>query len=375
MSELWSGMLRQLESVDGRFRELESRLSDPDLANRPGEFRKLSQEHSSLQEIVDEFRSYKKIDSEIKSNKELVFEKDAEISAMAKDELAHLEPAAEATIRKLQVLLLPKDPNDDKNILLEVRAGAGGDEAALFAGQLFRMYQRFAERQGWKVELMSTNPTGIGGFKEVVAMIQGTKVYSRLKWEGGVHRVQRVPDTEGSGRIHTSTVTVAILPEAEDVDVSINPVDLRIDVFRSGGSGGQGVNTTDSAVRITHIPSGLVVVCQDERSQLKNKDKAMKILRSRLLEAEQERAAKEHSDARRTMVGTGDRSERIRTYNFPQTRVTDHRINVTLHQLPDVMEGKIDELIDALQSNFQAEALKASGFASTPGSTPSGASE
>ncbi len=362
MTELLAGMFSQLEGVERRFRELESKLSDPDLADRPMEFRRLSQEHAGLHELIHEYRSSKRLREELKSNRELLAEKDAEIADMAKDEIKRLEPELAACVRRMQVLLLPKDPNDDKNILLEVRAGAGGEEAALFAGELFRMYQRFAERQGWKVELMSTNPTGIGGYREVIAMIQGQQVYSRLKWEGGVHRVQRVPDTEGSGRIHTSTVTVAILPEAEDVDVSINPVDLRIDVFRSGGSGGQGVNTTDSAVRITHIPSGLVVVCQDERSQHKNKDKAMKILRSRLLEAEQERSAREHSDARRVMVGTGDRSERIRTYNFPQTRVTDHRIGVTLHQLGEVMEGRIDELLDAIQAHFQAESLKANGL-------------
>jgi peptide chain release factor 1 len=243
-----------------------------------------------------------------------------------------------------------------------VRAGAGGDEAALFAGELFRMYQRFAERTGWRVDLLSTNPTGLGGYKEIIAMIQGDRVYSRLKYEGGVHRVQRVPATEAQGRVHTSTVTVAVLPEAEEVDVQINPVDLRIDVFRSGGAGGQGVNTTDSAVRITHLPTGTVVVCQDERSQLKNKDKAMKILRSRILEAEQERAAREHGDVRRLMVGTGDRSERIRTYNFPQGRLTDHRIGLTVYQLPEVMEGKVDEILAALQAHDQMEKLKAQGL-------------
>lgn len=248
--------------------------------------------------------------------------------------------------------------------MFEIRAGAGGDEAALFVGELFRLYQRYAERQGWKMELLSANPTGLGGFREIICEIQGNRVYSRLKWEGGVHRVQRVPATEAQGRIHTSTVTVAVLPEAEEVDVTINPVDLRIDVFRSGGAGGQGVNTTDSAVRITHNPSGLVVVCQDERSQLKNKDKAMKILRSRLLDLEMERAAKTHSDARRSMVGTGDRSERIRTYNFPQGRLTDHRIGLTLYQLPEVMEGKIDEIISGLLANYQMEALKSQGLGS-----------
>jgi peptide chain release factor 1 len=357
-------MFKKLESVEARFNELESRLADPDLANRPAEFRKLSQEHSSLIQIVDEFRQYKRLGAEIVSNKELLGEKDSEIAALAKEELRHLEPELAATEQKLQILLLPQDPNDGKNIMLEVRAGAGGEEAALFVGELFRMYQKFAERQGWRVDVLSSNPTGIGGFKEIIAMIEGQRVYSRLKWEGGVHRVQRVPATEASGRIHTSTVTVAVLPEAEEVDVQINPAELRVDVFRSGGAGGQGVNTTDSAVRLTHLPTGLVVVCQDERSQHKNKDKAMKILRSRLLEAERERAQKEHSDARRSMVGTGDRSERIRTYNFPQGRLTDHRIGLTIYQLPEVMEGKIDEILGSLQAHYQMEALKAQGLRS-----------
>ncbi len=355
-------MFDKLEAVEQRFKELESRLADPELANRPAEFRKLSQEHAGLIELIEEYRRYKALESEYRSNKELLQEKDSEIAEMARDELKRLEPEIEESKKRLQILLLPKDPNDDKNILLEVRAGAGGDEAALFAGELFRLYQRYAERQGWKVEILSSSPTGTGGFKEIIAMITGSKVFSRLKWEGGVHRVQRVPETEAQGRVHTSTVTVAVLPEAEEVDVQINPSDLRIDVFRSGGSGGQGVNTTDSAVRITHIPTGEVVVCQDERSQLKNKDKAMKILRSRLLEAEKERAAREHSDARRTMVGTGDRSERIRTYNFPQGRLTEHRIGMTLYQLSDVMEGKIDEILNGLQTHYQAEALKEQGL-------------
>lgn len=352
----------KLHDVEIRFHEIENKLSDPSLADRPGEFRRFSQEHSSLQEIVAEYQRYKNLEQEYKDNKGLLEEKDAEMSAMAKEELKRIEPEIEDCKNKLQVLLLPKDPNDGKNVMLEVRAGAGGDEAALFVGELFRLYQRFSERQGWKFELMSANPTGLGGFKEIVAMIEGQNVYTRLKYEGGVHRVQRVPETEAQGRVHTSTVTVAVLPEAEEVDVQINPVDLRIDVFRSGGKGGQSVNTTDSAVRITHNPSGLVVVCQDERSQLKNKDKAMKILRSRLLVLEQDRAAKEHSDARKSMVGTGDRSERIRTYNFPQGRLTDHRIGLTLYQLGDVMEGHIDEIINGLQTHYQAEALKAEGM-------------
>lgn len=356
-------MFDKLESVENRFLEIESRLSDPEIAGRPAEFKRYSQEHASLQEIVAEYRHYKKLAAEIESNQELLRGKDAEISDLAKEELKRLEPELEESRKGLQILLLPTDPNDHKNVVFEIRAGAGGDEAALFVGELFRLYQRYAERQGWRFDLLSANPTGLGGFKEIIAEIQGNRVYSRLKWEGGVHRVQRVPETEAQGRVHTSTVTVAVLPEAEEVDVNINPTELRIDVFRSGGAGGQGVNTTDSAVRITHLPSGLVVVCQDERSQLKNKDKAMKILRSRLLDIEIERAAKSHSDARRSMVGTGDRSERIRTYNFPQGRLTDHRIGLTLYQLPEVMEGKIDEIINGLIANYQMEALKEQGFA------------
>lgn len=355
-------MFDKLEAVEARFLEVESRLADPALANRADEFRSLSREHSTLGEIVAEYRKYKSLKEELASNKELLEDSDAEMSAMAREEMKRIEPELQAVTEALQVLLLPKDPNDGKNILLEVRAGAGGDEAALFVAEVYRMYERFAAKQGWNMELMSASSTGIGGFKEIIAMVTGTNVYSRLKYEGGVHRVQRVPATETQGRVHTSTVTVAILPEAEEVDVDVNPTDLRIDVFRSGGAGGQGVNTTDSAVRITHIPSGLVVVCQDERSQLKNKGKAMKILRSRLLTLEQDRAAKEHSDARKSMVGTGDRSERIRTYNFPQGRLTDHRIGLTIHQLPEVMEGKIDDVLGALQRHYQMEALKEAGF-------------
>lgn len=355
-------MFDKLEAVESRYIEVESRLSDPALAGRPDEFRKLSQEHSHLGEIVREYRRYRALKDDLASNKELIFDADREMSDMAKEEVKRIEPELQKVTEELQFLLLPKDPNDEKNILLEVRAGAGGDEAALFAGEVFRMYERFAQKQRWNVELMSMSPTGDGGFKEIIAMVTGNRVYSRLKYEAGVHRVQRVPATETQGRVHTSTVTVAILPEAEDVDVSINPSELRIDVFRSGGAGGQGVNTTDSAVRITHIPSGLVVVCQDERSQLKNKGKAMKILKSRLLEQVQSKAAKEHSDLRKDMVGTGDRSERIRTYNFPQGRLSDHRIGLTIHQLPDFMEGKIEEVIDALQRHYQMEALKAAGY-------------
>lgn len=356
-------MFDKLEAVEARYLEIEHKLGDPDLANRPDEFRRLSKEHASLLEVVGEYRHYRKTKAEILSNKDLLQEGDPEFSAMAKEELKALEPELEASAKRLQVLLLPQDPNDLKNVILEVRAGAGGEEAALFASELYRLYQRYSERQGWRTEVMSVSQAEKGGLKEIILMIEGTKVYSRLKFEAGVHRVQRVPETEAQGRVHTSTVTVAVLPEAEEIDVQINPAELRIDVFRSSGAGGQSVNTTDSAVRITHLPSGVVVACQDERSQLKNKEKAMKILRSRILEAEQEKAAKEHADSRRAMVGTGDRSERIRTYNFPQGRLTDHRIGFTIHQLPDVMEGHIQELLDALQTHYQAEALKQAGYA------------
>jgi len=356
-------MFDKLSAVEDRFMEIEGKLADPSLADRPDEFRRLSKEHSSLQEIVDEYRTYRNLKNEIASNKEMLAENDPEISAMAKDELKLLEPQLDVVSKKLQLLLLPQDPNDQKNILLEIRAGAGGEEAALFAGEMYSMYKRFAERQGWKVELISCSQAEKGGYKEIIGMIEGNKVFSRMKFEAGVHRVQRVPETEAMGRVHTSTITVAVLPEAEEFDLKINPADLKIDVFRSGGSGGQSVNTTDSAVRITHIPTGVVVNCQDERSQLKNKDKAMKILRSRILEAEQSKLDKEHSESRKAMVGTGDRSERIRTYNFPQGRLTDHRIGFNSHALPDIMQGHIEELFDALQTHYQAEALKQAGYA------------
>lgn len=341
-------MFDKLNSVEQRFEEVESRLADPSLASNPIEFRRLSLEHSTLQEIVDEFRNYKKMNDEFVSNKELLGEKDEEIAELAKEELKRLEPAIEESKQKLRLLLLPQDPNDAKNVIFEIRAGAGGEEAALFVAALFRMYQRYAERQGWRVEIMSSNPTGLGGLREIIAMISGARVFSRLKWEGGVHRVQRVPETEAQGRIHTSTVTVAVLPEAEEVDVNINPADLRIDVFRSGGAGGQGVNTTDSAVRIVHKPTGLEVRCQDERSQLKNKAKAMKVLRSRLLERKIEEEKAKYDAERSTQVGTGERSEKIRTYNFPQNRVTDHRIELTIYNLAQVIEGTLDDVLEPL---------------------------
>ena len=351
-------MFTKLEEVEKRFESLDQRLSDPALAAKPGELRQLSKERSDMAQLVEAYRRYKVIVAEFDANKALMDDKDAEMRAMAKEELTRLTAERQVLESEMKLLLLPKDPNDDKNIMLEVRAGTGGDEAALFVGEIYRMYERYAQTQGWRVEIMSASPAGVGGLKEIIAMISGTKVYSKLKFEGGVHRVQRVPKTETQGRIHTSTITVAVLPEAEEIDVVINPADLKVETFRAGGPGGQSVNTTDSAVRITHVPTGVTVSCQDEKSQHKNKDKAMKVLRARMYEAERSKAEKELSDKRKSMVGTGDRSERIRTYNFPQSRLTDHRIGLTLHQLPDVMEGKVGEVIDSLIAHYQAEQLK-----------------
>lgn len=351
-------MFNKLEEVEKRFESLEQRLADPVLANKPQEYTALSKERADMTALVAAYRSYKVVMQQITENKQLLEDKDPEMRAMAKEELNRLAVERENLEAELKLLLLPKDPNDDRNILLEIRAGAGGDEAALFVGEMYRMYEKYAANKGWRVELMSVASTGIGGFKEIIAMVTGTKVYSKLKYEGGVHRVQRVPKTETQGRIHTSTVTVAVLPEADEVEVKINPADLKTETFRAGGPGGQSVNTTDSAVRITHIPSGVVVSCQDEKSQHKNKEKALKILRSRLLEAEREKAERELSATRKSMVGTGDRSERIRTYNFPQSRLTDHRIGLTIHQLNEVMEGKVDVIIDSLITHYQSEMLK-----------------
>lgn len=349
-------MFSKLEQVERRFEDLERKLQDPTI--NANDIRNFSKEHADLRELVETYRRFRQSEADILSSKELLEDSDADMRAFAKEEITRLTAEVEQLEKDLNVLLLPKDPNDDRNVILEVRAGAGGDEAGLFAAEMFRMYQRYAEKQRWRIEIMSSNGTGIGGAKEVTALISGEKVYSKLKNEGGVHRVQRVPNTETQGRIHTSTVTVAVLPEADEVDVVINPNDLRIDVMRSGGSGGQSVNTTDSAVRIVHIPTGTEVKCQDEKSQHKNRDKAMKILRSRLLEAELAKAHAAETSARRQMVGTGDRSERIRTYNFPQSRLTDHRIGLTVHNLPDVMEGALDGVIDALIAHTQAELLK-----------------
>ncbi len=349
-------MFKKLDEVEKRFEDLERKLQDPTIS--PNDIRMFSKEHSDLRELVDTYRESKQCRADLASSKELMNDNDAEMRAFAKEEITRLEQRIEVLAKQLNFLLLPKDPLDDKNVVLEVRAGAGGDEAGLFAAEMYRMYERYAAKQGWKLEILNFAATGIGGTKEVTALISGDKVYSKLKNEGGVHRVQRVPATETQGRIHTSTVTVAVLPEAEEVDIVINPNDLRIDVMRSGGSGGQSVNTTDSAVRIVHIPTGTEVKCQDEKSQHKNRDKAMKILRARLYQAEQDRVDAAHSAARRSMVGTGDRSERIRTYNFPQSRLTDHRIGLTVHNLPDVMQGQLDAVIDALIAYTQAEQLK-----------------
>lgn len=352
-------MFEKLNALEEKYEDLTKKLSNPDVISNQEKFRKLAKSHAELTAVVEKYRDYKKLAQEIADTREMTHtETDAEMRELAKSELSELEPRAEELEQELRTLLIPKDPNDEKNIVLEIRAGTGGEEAALFAGDLFRMYSKYAEQNGWNVDIMSENPIGIGGFKEIIAMIEGKGVYSRLKFESGVHRVQRVPVTEASGRIHTSAVTVAVLPEAEEVDIDIDPNDLRIDVYRSSGPGGQSVNTTDSAVRITHIPTGLVVSCQDEKSQHKNKAKGLKILRSRLLD----RAISEQQQAiarnRKSQVGSGDRSERIRTYNFPQSRVTDHRINLTLYALDSILEGKLDDVIDPLVTSAKAEALK-----------------
>jgi peptide chain release factor 1 len=353
-------MLEKLAEVEKRYTELEALLSDPQTLGNQREYSKIAKERSDLEEVVYCFREWRRVEQEIQENRELLEEKEEAIRDLAKEEIAVLRARKEELEGRLKYLLLPQDPNDNKNVILEIRAGTGGEEAGLFAAQLFRMYSRYAESRGWRVEIMNSNPTGLGGFKEIIALVEGRGAYSRLKFEGGVHRVQRVPVTEGSGRIHTSAVTVAVLAEADDVDIVIDPKDLRVDVYRSSGPGGQSVNTTDSAVRMTHIPTGLVVTCQDEKSQHKNRAKALKVLRARLLEKRQEQQRSEIAATRKLMVGSGDRSERIRTYNFPQGRITDHRINFTLYKLERVMEGELEELLDALTTHYQAEALQGS---------------
>ncbi len=352
--------LAKLEEIEARYEALTARLGDPAVLQDPSAYQKVAKAHADLSDLVDRYRAYRRLTREAAETRGLLKETiDPDMRALAEGELKGLEQRAAALEEELQRLLLPRDPNDEKNIILELRAGTGGEEASLFAADLFRMYVRYAERQRWKVEVLSSHETGTRGFREVILGIEGKGAYSRLKFEGGVHRVQRVPETEAAGRIHTSTVTVAVLPEAEEVEVQIDPKDLRIDVYRSTGPGGQSVNTTDSAVRITHLSTGLVVTCQDEKSQHKNKAKALKVLRARLLEqAQAEQRAKIDQD-RGSQVGTGERAEKIRTYNFPQNRVTDHRIGVTLHSLPAILEGELEPLIEALTAHFQAERLKA----------------
>jgi len=351
-------MFQKLEAIEEKLETIERQLADPSVITDQEKYLRQVRERAEISGLVEIYRRYKRVRKQIEDNRELLNGGDEDIKELAKGEMPALKEELESLEKKLKLLLLPRDPRDEKNVLLEIRAGTGGEEAALFAADLFRMYARYAENNQWKVEMMSQSPTGLGGFKEVIALIAGKGVYSRLKYEGGVHRVQRVPTTESQGRIHTSAVTVAILPEAEDVEVEIKPDELRIDVYRSSGPGGQSVNTTDSAVRVTHIPSGLVVTCQDEKSQHKNKAKALKILRSRLLDQAIQEQQEEIAKTRKNMVGSGDRSERIRTYNYPQNRVSDHRIGLTLHRLEQVMEGAVDEIIDALSTHFQAEALK-----------------
>lgn len=352
-------MFERLNQIEKKYEELTQALASPETINDSAKYQKTAKAHSEITEIVEKYREYKDLQQGIQESKAVIAEEsDAELREYAQEEVTRLEEQLARAEEQLKILLIPKDPNDEKNVILEIRAGTGGDEATLFAAEVFRMYNRYAETQHWKVEVLSTSESGVGGLKEVIAIIEGKGVFSRMKYESGVHRVQRVPETEQQGRVHTSAITVAVLPEAEDVDIKIEAKDLRIDTFCSSGPGGQSVNTTYSAVRITHLPTNTVVSCQDEKSQIKNREKGMRVLRARLYEMEMEKQQQALAKERKAMVGSGDRSEKIRTYNFPQNRVTDHRIGLTLHQLTEVMDGKLQPIIDALVTHFQAEKLK-----------------
>ena len=351
-------MYDKLEEIEKRFDELSERMGNPEVISNRMEFEKVAKERATLEPIVEKFRLLRTKEKELRDAKEMLSSNDADLKDLAKEEVSTLTEEVERLREEIRILLLPKDPNDEKNVILEIRAGTGGEEASLFAADLFRMYSRYADSKGWKMEVLSMNTTGLKGIKEVIAVISGNGVYSNLKYESGVHRVQRVPITEASGRIHTSTATVAVLPEADEIEVQIDEKDLEIEVCRASGPGGQGVNTTDSAVRVVHKPTGIVVSCQDERSQQKNKARALQILRARLYEMQREAQEKEIADTRRSQVGTGERAEKIRTYNFPQNRVTDHRIGFTTHKLDMILDGELDELIIALRTYYQAEALK-----------------